>query len=119
VATVHVLHSLNLALLESAAVPGLSAAMIGRGMIEHAYYLGVRDIRTKEPVNAGTVFEAASLSKPVVAYAALQLVDPGKLDLDEPLSHIVPVLVPDESSDITARHVLTHTTGLPNWNRSG
>jgi hypothetical protein len=72
------------------------------------------------PVDTQTVFEAASLSKPVVAHAALQLVDAGKLDLDEPLSQLVGPLVPNDpaSAAITARHVLSHTTGLPNWRRN-
>ena len=94
-------------------------AAIRKGKLERILSLGGRDIRTKEPVNAETVFEAASLSKPLVAFAALQLVDIGKLNIDEPLSRIVPVIMSAdfESSSITARHVLTHTTGLPNWRR--
>jgi CubicO group peptidase (beta-lactamase class C family) len=114
-----ILRSLAAALMESAGVPGLSMAAIRKGELKHILSLGVRDIRTKEPVNAETVFEAASLSKPLVAFAALQLADIGKLNIDEPLSRIVPVIVPadSESSGITARHVLTHTTGLPNWRR--
>lgn len=108
------------ALIESAGVPGLSVAAIRQGELERIFSLGVRDTRTKEPVNAETVFEAASLSKPLVAFAALQLVDIGKIDLDEPLSRIASVIVPADpaSSNITARHVLTHTTGLPNWRRA-
>jgi CubicO group peptidase (beta-lactamase class C family) len=115
----HILQSLDPALIGSAGVPGLSMAVIRKGELEHILYLGVRDNRTKVPVNAETVFEAASLSKPLVAFAALQLVDAGKLNIDEPLSRIVPILVPAESrsSSITARHVLAHTTGLPNWRR--
>ena len=56
------------------------------------------------------------MSKPVFAYAALQLVDAGALSLDEPLSTYGPKLSGDaESARVTARHVLCHTTGLPNW----
>lgn len=115
----HILQSLDSSLIESAGVPGLSMAAIRNGELEHILSLGVRDTRTKEIVNAETVFEAASLSKPLLAFAALQLVDIGRLDIDEPLSRIVPVIVPADSvsSSITARHVLTHTTGLPNWRR--
>lgn len=64
------------------------------------------------------IFEAASLSKPVFAYGVLKLVENGKLELDTPLvkyfSH--PDIKDDERLNfITARMVLTHTSGLPNW----
>ena len=64
-----------------------------------------------------TVFEAASLGKPVFAYAVLRLVDAGVIDLDRPLFDYLPI--PDANNPrmkrVTARHVLSHTTGLPNW----
>jgi len=68
------------------------------------------------------VFEAASLSKPVMAYAVLKLADAGKLDLDKPLSQYLdkPYIDNDERLNlITARRVLTHTTGFPNWRPRG
>ncbi|WP_062121058.1 serine hydrolase domain-containing protein [Aureimonas sp. AU40] len=106
--------------MQSARVPGLAYVAIDRGSSE-AGTLGVRSIETRAPVDVGTVFEAASLSKPIVACTALRLMDAGKLDLDEPLSNIVGPLVADDvgASSITARHVLSHTTGLPNWRRDG
>jgi len=70
---------------------------------------------------ANTVFEAASLSKPVFAYAVLKLVDEGKLDLDTPLTKYLPgnYDVGDDArlNQITARHVLSHRPGFPNWRR--
>lgn len=80
---------------------------------------GMASRSTAEPVTPQTMFQAASLSKPVVAHAALQLADRGLLDLDQPLSHIVAPLVPGDrtTAAITARHVLSHRTGLPNWRR--
>jgi CubicO group peptidase (beta-lactamase class C family) len=74
---------------------------------------------TKIPVTDDTVFEAASLSKPVFAYAVLKLVDEGRLDLDKPLSNYLPGdydgVKDPRLSQITARHVLSHTSGFPNW----
>ena len=63
------------------------------------------------------MFGAASLSKPVFAYAVMQLVDAGLLSLDAPLASYVPNFVSNDprAADITVRNALSHTTGLPNW----
>lgn len=102
-------------LLSERSVIGASIAYVQGGSIQVAT-AGVRDKETAGPVNAGTVFNAASLTKPLVSYAVLQLVDAGALDLDEPLSHSVSPIVPDDATSalITLRHVLTHTCGLQN-----
>ena len=103
-------------LMQAARVPG-AAIFCFEGGIGQVAVAGVRNIAAGMPIDPRTVFQAASLSKPVVAYAALQLVDAGKLDLHDPLSDIVGPLVPGDadSLSISARHVLCHTTGLPNW----
>jgi len=82
--------------------------------------VGVRDNVKGEPVDDQTVFDAASLSKPMVAYAVLQLVDAGMINLDEALSAYVSPIVEDSpaAARITTRHILTHTSGLPNlWSK--
>jgi CubicO group peptidase (beta-lactamase class C family) len=98
-------------------VPGLSFAVIRDGKIVETGALGVRDASTGALVDENTVFEAASLSKPVFAFAVLQLVDAGVLSLDTPLSKYVPGYVTDDprSASITVREVLSQTSGLPNW----
>jgi CubicO group peptidase (beta-lactamase class C family) len=105
-------------LMESAGIPGISLAVVEGGSLGGTLALGVRDTGTGAPVTDSTVFEAASLSKPVTAYVALRLVDEGALDLDRPLQELLPNprLEGDSRYDrITARMVLSHTTGLPNW----
>jgi CubicO group peptidase (beta-lactamase class C family) len=104
-------------LLRDGRVPGLSYALIRDGQIVETKAAGVGDISTRAPIDADTVFEAASLSKPVFAYAVLQLVDAGVLSLDTPLSKYAPDYVADDprAASITVRNVLSHTTGLPNW----
>ena len=105
-------------LLVAGDVPGIQIAVIKDGQIILNRGFGVVSAATKAPVTESTVFEAASLSKPVFAYAVLKLVDQGKLELDKPLSQYLekPYVEGDDRLKlITARRVLTHTTGLPNW----
>ncbi len=104
-------------LMAEMAVPGLGLAVIRNRQVVQVATYGTRNAKSWEPADERTIFEAASLSKPVFAYAALQLVDAGRLSLDEPLSARLPdyVRVDPRADAITARHVLAHTTGLPNW----
>jgi CubicO group peptidase (beta-lactamase class C family) len=98
-------------------VPGLSLALIRDARVVWHRSFGVRNADTKEPVGDGTVFEAASLSKPVFAYAVLKLVDGGKLALDRPLSAYDPEAYAGDdprAALLTARMVLEHTTGFQN-----
>lgn len=108
-------------LMEMANIPGLSMAVVQDGQILWKKAFGVRSRETNEPVDENTMFEAASLTKTVTAYAAMRLLERGELDLDTPLFEYFPdkeypQLAKDERyKKITARLVLTHTTGLPNW----
>ncbi len=108
--------------MEQLDVPGLSVALVEDGALAWSRGLGVASRRTGCPVTADTVFEAASLSKPVFAYGVLKLCESGLLDLDAPLSAYLPEpYMPDEPRLplVTARRVLCHTPGLPNWRPEG
>ena len=102
-------------------VPGLSLALIRDAQLVWSKCFGLRSNDTKEFITEDTVFEAASLSKPVYAYAALKLCESGGLGLDDPLNDFLPDYIPDEPrlSQITMRHVLSHTSGFPNWRPKG
>ena len=108
-------------LMEAANIPGLSMAVVRDGQIFWKKAFGVKSQETKEPVDENTMFEAASLTKTVTAYAAMRLMERGELDLDRPLHEYFPdkeykKLSRDERyKQLTARLILTHTTGLPNW----
>jgi CubicO group peptidase (beta-lactamase class C family) len=71
-------------LMRESNVPGVSIALIRHGTTIWVHCFGVKEAGTSQPVTEETVFEAASLSKPVFAYGVLKLVDPGKLGLDVP-----------------------------------
>ena len=98
-------------------VPGVSLAVIRHGETASLPTFGTKNVKTHDPITTDTIFEAASLSKPVFAYGVLKLVDQGKLGLDVPLSTYSPKpYTPDPRlSKITARIVLSHRTGFPNW----
>jgi len=93
-------------------------AVVQNGRVVWASAFGTISDSAQTPVNPGTIFEAASLSKPVFAYMVLRLADRGEFDLDRPLYEMLeyPRLAHDERyKRITARIVLSHGTGLPNW----
>lgn len=105
-------------LMEEHHVPGVSIALIDEGRVAWSKAYGVSDAAKGTPVTAETLFEAASMSKPVFAILALQLADKGRLDLDRPLvEYWSEPVVPDQPGrrHITARMAVSHTTGLPNW----
>jgi CubicO group peptidase (beta-lactamase class C family) len=101
-----------------ASVPGVAVALVENGQPVWTGSFGLANARTRTEVTEETVFEAASLSKPVVAYAVLQLAERGVIALDTPLVRYTGrrYLEGDDRLDrITARHVLSNTTGFPNW----
>ncbi len=108
-------------LMKDGDVPGVSAAVVRDGTVLWHRAFGVKDAGTGVRVDDSTIFEAASLSKPVFAYAVAKLVDAGRLDLDAPLTKYLPGdYVEDPRLPlITARRVLSHTAGLPNWRPRG
>ncbi len=107
-------------LMRDADIPGLSIAVVKDGQIMYSRAFGVRSADTREPVDAHTVFSAASLSKPLFAFGVMQLVEAGKFDLDRPLYQYLPyddIAGDDRYKKITARMVLSHSSGFPNWRR--
>ncbi|MDH5821700.1 serine hydrolase [Luteimonas sp. RD2P54] len=104
--------------MEAAGVPGLAIAVLRDGRIVHQGAYGVKHAANREPVTPDTLFEAASLSKPVFAAFVVLQAEQGLLDLDRPLYRYLPH--PDLAGDprhrrLTARMVLAHASGLPNW----
>lgn len=99
-------------------IPGVSLALIKDGKVVYHKTYGVKNTKTKELVNENTLFEAASITKPVFAYVVLRLADRGIINLDKPLYEYMPFDGLSEYPEykmMTGRHVLIHRSGLPNW----
>lgn len=107
--------------MAEAGIPGLAIAVVTSRDAWHGEF-GLINAESDQPIGPETLFEAASLSKPVFAHVVLDEVAEGSLDLDVPLEDYweYPDLQPDvQRGGITARIVLSHRTGLPNWRRDG
>src|SRR6266851_1496059 len=104
-------------LMELAQLPGVRIGVVQGSRLVWQHYAGVANATTKAPITADSLFPAASMGKPLFAYAVLQLVQEGKLDLDRPLKQYLQddTLSGPLGERVTARHVLSHSTGLPNW----
>jgi len=102
-------------------VTAAAAAVWHRGDVVAERYAG--DVRLGKPVDAGTLFSLASVTKPVTAAVAMSLVDEGLIGLDEPVTRFVPEFARttgDEPGPFDAgrrliglRQLLSHTSGLP------
>lgn len=100
--------------MQNSPVTGVAAALIENESISYACLGDFQD----QSITLDTVWPVASLTKPVFAFAVLQLIQNGVLELDRPLQDYLPMpYLTDEPqlAVITARHALTHSTGFPNW----
>jgi CubicO group peptidase (beta-lactamase class C family) len=97
--------------------PGISVAVIHNSEIVWTKGYGVVDIETQKPVNTNSIFQAASISKPLTALAVMKLVQDGKLDLDENInSYLKTWKLPENEftakNKVTLRNLLSHTAGI-------
>ena len=96
---------------QSDEAPGVAVLVIhdGKGIFERGY--GVSDLRTKHKITPDTNFRLASLSKEFTALAVMLLVHDGKISYSDHLTEVFPDF-PEYGKAITIRHLLTHTSGL-------
>ncbi|MGP0019906.1 MAG: serine hydrolase [Candidatus Sulfotelmatobacter sp.] len=113
-------------LMKAAEVPGTAIAIFDHGKIAYLKAYGLRDQAKNSPLTVDSVMYAASFSKVAFGYMVMELVDEGVLDLDKPIYQYLPKPLPeypkyaDLANDerykkITARMLLSHTSGFPNW----
>lgn len=92
--------------------PGAAVLVIKGGKIVHKKGYGLADLENKTPIGLETAFDLASVSKQFTAMAIMMLVERGKLGYDDKLSKFFPEL-PPYAKAMSVRHLLNHTSGLP------
>ncbi len=103
-------------LMSSSGIPGLAVAVVHGGKTLYAKGFGVRDTRSDEPVDAGTVFQLASLSKPIAATVVAQQVGAGVITWDTPVVDTLPWFAlsdPSVTRMVTVGDFFAHRSGLP------
>src|SRR3982751_7056404 len=102
--------------IQENAVPGLAIAVVFQDKLVYAKGFGVRDVNTKAPVNADTVFQLASVSKPIGSTVVAELVGEGKITWDSKVNALDPTFEmfdPWVTREITIRDMYAHRSGLP------
>ncbi len=95
-------------------VPGLTLAVALQDSLVWEAAFGLADVENAVPLSAQTVFRIASISKPIAAIAVMQLVEQGKVSLDDDIRKYVPAF-PKKRWRVTIRHILTHTSGIRHY----
>jgi CubicO group peptidase (beta-lactamase class C family) len=94
--------------------PAISVAVASQGRLVFSQGVGSADLDNLVSANGATVYNIGSVSKAVTAVAILQLVEQGKVGLDDTVQSYVPGF-PDKGSPVTIRHLLTHTSGIRHY----
>jgi N-acyl-D-amino-acid deacylase len=101
--------------MTSQRIPGMAVAVIRRGEVIKAQGYGLANIEHKVPVSPQTIFQSGSLGKQFTAAAVMLQVEDGKLAVTDPIGKFFPN-APSSWRAITVRHLLTHTSGIPDYN---
>jgi serine beta-lactamase-like protein LACTB, mitochondrial len=94
--------------------PGMSVVVASKGIIVFSQAFGFADLDNMVPATASTVYNMGSISKTETAVAVMQLLEQGKISLNDPIQKYVPSF-PDKGSPITILHLLTHTSGIRHY----
>lgn len=95
--------------------PGLSVAVGVSNRLFWSTGFGFADLEQRTAANPGTIYRYASISKPIAATAAMQLVEAGRVSLDAPIQRYVPSFPSKAEGEIALRHLLTHTSGIRHY----
>ncbi len=105
-------------------IPGMVWGVVVDGRLAHIGTFGVRDRTSNDPVNAGTAFRIASMTKSFTALAILKLRDEGKLSLEDPVARWIPEfarmeLPTRDTPPLRLRQLMSHSSGFPEDNPWG
>jgi serine beta-lactamase-like protein LACTB, mitochondrial len=103
------------AALKLAGAPGLSVAVVVDDHLAWEGAVGLADVENGVAARADTVYRIASISKPIAATAVMQLVERGRVSLDDPVRKYVPFFPDKGGLPLTVRHVLNHTSGIRHY----
>jgi CubicO group peptidase (beta-lactamase class C family) len=95
-------------------IPGMAVAVIQDGKVVKAAGYGYANLELKVPVTADTVFQLGSVGKTFTAGAVMLLARDGKIGLEDPVRKYLD-FAPEAWKDVTVRHLLTHTSGIPDY----
>lgn len=95
-------------------VPGVAVAIVDHGRVVKARGYGLANVEHDVPVRAETIFQSGSLGKQFTAATVMTLVEEGKISLDDSIAKYFPE-APEAFRPITVRHLLTHTSGIPDY----
>ena len=105
-------------------IPGALTMIARKGRVVHFEKFGMRNIAAEKPMELDTIFRIYSMTKPIVAVAAMLLYEEGHFQLDAPVSEWIPAFkdmkvyteggadIVDAKREMTIKHLLTHTSGL-------
>ena len=102
-------------IIESNELPGVAVGLVKDNKVVYAKAFGYLNVETKQPLSVSSMFHMASVSKPFVATAIMQLVEQGKIDLDAPVIQYLPYfrVMGDDYDKITIKQMLNHISGMP------
>jgi CubicO group peptidase (beta-lactamase class C family) len=106
------------AFVERHRIPSAAIAIVRNEQVVKVGAYGQASLELNSPAGPQTVYEIGSITKQFTAEVVLMLVADGKIDLDAPIARYLPNL-PAQWQPITVRHLLTHTSGLPDWESLG
>ena len=95
-------------------IPGLSIAIVMEGQVAWSKGYGMADLENQVPAKPTTAYRTASIGKTITATAVMQRVERGAIDLDAPIQRYCPRF-PEKRWPITARHLLSHTSGIRHY----
>ena len=101
--------------MASQRIPGMAVAVVRKGEVIKAQGYGLANVEHNVPVTARTIFQSGSLGKQFTAAAVMLQVEDGRLSLTDPIAKFF-ANAPASWRDITVRHLLTHTSGIPDYN---